>query len=311
MISALIAVGKAILTKAAMDAASAKAVQAVTGDKKAPVTIGSGTAPSLQSGTELSFDPVQGSGVEEGITPFGYGEDTDSFEINNEEELMALLQQMSPEESGGIVSAATGKYLSRGTGGGITGSDLIAALSKKGIGSLDEIISSSLYAPQVPEITPPEVDMEAPQVPEKIGMFEDWYNSLDPETQKSLKGFRDKLILDTGSAVAKKIIGDEPKTRVAMTKTLPAGNAARRRIQFQPIGAKSGGVLDRKMFTPMLYGGELDGPGGPKEDLIPVMASDGEFMLSKAAVDQAGGGNHNKGIARLTAFNNKGNKRYG
>jgi len=61
----------------------------------------------------------------------------------------------------------------------------------------------------------------------------------------------------------------------------------------------------------MLYGGELDGPGGPKEDLIPVMASDGEFMLSKAAVDQAGGGNHTKGIARLNAFNKQGNNRYG
>jgi hypothetical protein len=55
----------------------------------------------------------------------------------------------------------------------------------------------------------------------------------------------------------------------------------------------------------------MRGPGGPKDDLIPVMASNGEFMLSKAAVDQAGGGNHAKGIAALTKFNKLGNMRYG
>ena len=76
-------------------------------------------------------------------------------------------------------------------------------------------------------------------------------------------------------------------------------------------GMEGGGVLDRKMFKPMLGGGELDGPGGPKDDLIPVMASDGEFMLSKATVDLVGGGNHNKGIAALEKLNNRGNKVYG
>jgi hypothetical protein len=55
----------------------------------------------------------------------------------------------------------------------------------------------------------------------------------------------------------------------------------------------------------------MRGPGGPKDDLIPVMASDGEYMLSKAAVDQAGGGNHAKGIACLEQFNQLGNRRYG
>ena len=76
-------------------------------------------------------------------------------------------------------------------------------------------------------------------------------------------------------------------------------------------GMEGGGVLDRKMFKPMLGGGELDGPGGPKDDLIPVMASDGEFMLSKATVDLVGGGNHNKGIAALEKLNNRGNRVYG
>ena len=83
---------------------------------------------------------------------------------------------------------------------------------------------------------------------------------------------------------------------------------------FEYKAMKGGGkVLDRGMFAQnyMPNGGALRGPGGPKDDLIPVMASNGEFMLSKAAVDQAGGGNHSKGIAKLEAFNNLGNRRYG
>ena len=80
---------------------------------------------------------------------------------------------------------------------------------------------------------------------------------------------------------------------------------------YQP--AAGGGVLGRSMFAQnyMPQGGAMQGPGGPKDDLIPVMASDGEYMLSKAAVDQAGAGNHARGIANLEQFNNMGNRRYG
>jgi hypothetical protein len=75
-------------------------------------------------------------------------------------------------------------------------------------------------------------------------------------------------------------------------------------------GMENGGkVLQRPMFMP--HGGAMHGPGGPKDDLIPVMASNGEYMLSKAAVDAAGDGSHAMGIARLDAFNKAGNKRYG
>ena len=103
-----------------------------------------------------------------------------------------------------------------------------------------------------------------------------------------------------------------------MTKTLPAGNAARRRNQLEnitPLGgssvtfAKNGKVLQRPMFMP--HGGTIHGPGGPRDDLVPVMASNGEYMLSKAAVDAAGDGSHAMGIARLNKFNEMGNRRYG
>ena len=82
---------------------------------------------------------------------------------------------------------------------------------------------------------------------------------------------------------------------------------------FQYREMQGGGALNRQMFAQnyMPNGGDIRGPGGPKDDLIPVMASNGEYMLSKAAVDQAGRGNHARGIANLEQFNNRGNRRYG
>jgi hypothetical protein len=35
--------------------------------------------------------------------------------------------------------------------------------------------------------------------------------------------------------------------------------------------------------------GMINGPGGPKEDKIPAMLSDGEFVFTAKAVDNAGG----------------------
>ena len=82
-------------------------------------------------------------------------------------------------------------------------------------------------------------------------------------------------------------------------------------ITLENIGMNMGGDPSKILARPMFKGNPVVGPGGPKDDIIPVLASDGEFMLSKAAVDHAGGGNHQLGIARLKAFNNKGNQRYG
>jgi hypothetical protein len=110
--------------------------------------------------------------------------------------------------------------------------------------------------------------------------------------------------------------------RKSVTPLPGGGRAARQERQregtlgitpftYQPVAG--GGALGRSMFAQnyMPQGGAMQGPGGPKSDLIPVMASDGEYMLSKAAVDQAGGGNHARGIANLEQFNRLGNRRYG
>lgn len=72
-------------------------------------------------------------------------------------------------------------------------------------------------------------------------------------------------------------------------------------IRSQRIGMEDGGsVLGRKLF---LDGGEVDGPGGPKEDLVPIWASDKEYVVSHQGVKNIGGGDFDKGIAALDKVN--------
>ena len=78
----------------------------------------------------------------------------------------------------------------------------------------------------------------------------------------------------------------------------------RRKVGFSPIagsGFKDGGdLLGRELF---LGGGEVEGPGGPKEDLVPIWASDKEYVVSADAVTRLGNGDHEKGIATLDRIN--------
>ena len=78
--------------------------------------------------------------------------------------------------------------------------------------------------------------------------------------------------------------------------------AAYRRAHAADGGKVSRGspILNRKMF---LGGGEIDGPGGPKEDMVPIWASDQEYVVSADAVKKLGGGNHARGIATLDKIN--------
>jgi len=46
-------------------------------------------------------------------------------------------------------------------------------------------------------------------------------------------------------------------------------------------------------------GGEVSGPGGPKEDKIPAMLSDGEFVVTAKAVENLGNGDRYAGAKRM------------
>ena len=290
--------------------------------------IGSGTAPSLQPGADIQVTPVEGSAVQD----FGDFESENmarSEEMSKQEQLLAYLasQGISPEEFG-IMGAAMGGPLYKANGGGID-----ALLKKLGIDvesltapSLEGVVDFTKIEPVDPsspdaleismdenQLKPSIDDLVVPEIGQEQTMLQEMSNfaAQNPEMFTTGLGTLSKVL---GAAFA-----DPPKRKgsIVSTQTLP-GNSARRRsaqMNIQPIGgskvtfANQGTALKRPMFMPK--GGQMRGPGGPKDDLIPVMASNGEYMLSKAAVDAAGGGSHAKGLARLDAFNKMGNKRYG
>ena len=249
--------------------------------------IGSGTAPTLDSGIPLELAEIEGTVAptpEQAAEMNTAGVDFDNLPAEEQEKLlMKILQQ----ENDGIMGMYHGgkihNYSSGGALGGLFGLGLFD--------NIDTLID-------LPEILD--------DVKDRFPKATDFFTNLDPEIKEILGDTAAEGLL----ALLKKY--DEPRGSIVSTRTLPAGNANRRRMMIKQIGMQDGGdVLDRKMFKPMLGGGELDGPGGPKDDMIPIMASDGEFMLSKATVDMLGGGNHSKGIAALEKINNKGNRMYG
>ena len=65
---------------------------------------------------------------------------------------------------------------------------------------------------------------------------------------------------------------------------------------YQMSFAADGGIMDLEYMDKYAMGGEfprrqgqISGPGGPKDDLVPAMLSDGEFVMTAKAVDNAGG----------------------
>ena len=266
--------------------------------------IGSGTSPSINPGDGGEFSPVTGSEVNE-FADFSF-EDPSSPSTEGSPDEGQLLQMLmeagiDPEELG-IMGLAFGGPLKREDGGSIL-SRLMG-----GIGSL---------------FTNSEPLLEAGVYPVPADTLLEEATSLD-----GIEGFAEEnpemfqALVDAGLITGKNLMHKPKEQKGSSVSTKPLGNAARRRSQFDkitPLGgsqvtfAKEGSALNRKMFmnNQMPNGGPMNGPGGPKDDLIPVMASNGEYMLSKAAVDAAGNGSHAMGIANLDKFNNAGNKRYG
>ena len=295
--------------------------------KDPKAAIGSGTAPSLQPGGDIEVSSVEGSQVQD----FGDFESENmamSDEMSKQEQLLAYLasQGISPEEFG-IMGAAMGGPLYKANGGGID-----ALLKQLGIDvesltapSLEGVVDFTKIEMPKPEdlmedqmfsagdLSISKDDLIVPEIGQEQTMMQEIsnYAGENPEMFNAGIGAITKVL----SAA----LSDAPERKgsIVSTQTLP-GNSARRRsaqMNIQPIGgskvtfANEGTALKRPMFMP--HGGQMRGPGGPKDDLIPVMASNGEYMLSKAAVDAAGDGSHAKGLARLDAFNKMGNKRYG
>ena len=256
-------------------------------------SVGSAASADTQTGRGLEYTPVGLESLD--ITPFEYALLDDLYKQQEEE----------PEEMmyGGPVYAEEGGGLET-----LFEDDLFQDV-------VFEDVDASMEIPE-PVYEEDEYTQSRKKRQERLQKTMDTFDELSGY-MASLSDFKadvDNLtgrnkksgsIRSRGSVVPK--AGRIQQTRVGGTTVNPFEYRQYRN------GGKVDGVLDRRMFAanPMLDGGDIRGPGGPKDDLIPVMASNGEFMLSKAAVDQAGGGNHSKGIAMLEQFNNLGNRRYG
>ena len=289
--------------------------------------IGSGTAPSLQPGGDIQVSAVEGSQVQN----FGDFENqniAESDEMTEQEQLLVMLQQAGFDADGLASLAFGGPVQYKANGGGIDallkqlGIDVesLTAPSLEGAVDFTQTEPMDPYSPDALEISmdqnqlkPSIDDMQIPEIGQEQTMMQQVsnYAGENPEMFSAGIGAIGKVL-----SAALSDVPERPGSQVS-TQTLP-GNSARRRsaqMNISPIGgskvtfANQGTALKRPMFMP--NGGQMRGPGGPKDDLIPVMASNGEYMLSKAAVDAAGNGSHAQGLARLDAFNKMGNKRYG
>ena len=274
--------------------------------------VGGATSAQTQGGqTGLQYQDVQGTG----ISPFEFKEVLAQLEDEDQQRQMAEAMALAQEQglwSGGLISLMQGGPL----------------YANEGM-EIEEMI---VTAPPIDT----DVDLEIPELIEDVVVEEEQPTST--LTMEDIKADLDQMarqqrIRDTFEAVGELVtniaeIRNPQKSTISPRRSvtpLPGkggGRAARQERQrvatsgitpFTYQGVAGGGALGRSMFAQnyMPHGGAMRGPGGPKDDLIPVMASDGEYMLSKAAVDQAGGGNHRKGIARLEQFNQLGNRRYG
>ena len=64
---------------------------------------------------------------------------------------------------------------------------------------------------------------------------------------------------------------------------------------------KDGGIATLEMDN----GGAVNGPGGPKDDVIDAKLSDGEFVMTAKAVENLGGGDRMAGAKRMYQMMNQ------
>ena len=148
-------------------------------------------------------------------------------------------------------------------------------------------------------ILPDATSVIANAVPEaEGGLFKDAEGNLTDVGSAAIKAGGNIL-----STLVSDAMRDDPEPPKPVYRA-PRFRAQPQQTQFSGIGtqqaATGGTVLGRQLF---LGGGEVDGPGGPKEDVVPIWASDQEYVVSANGVKRLGGGSHRQGIQTLDRIN--------
>jgi hypothetical protein len=130
------------------------------------------------------------------------------------------------------------------------------------------------------------------------GLFKDAEGEITDVGYATIKAGGDIL-----STLVSDAMRDDPEPPKPVYRA-PRFRAQPQQTQFSGIGAQQaatgGTVLGRQLF---LGGGEVEGPGGPKEDVVPIWASDQEYVVSANGVKRLGGGSHRQGIQTLDRIN--------
>lgn len=237
-------------------------------------------------------------GANTGIGELGGGKLVDALNEEYRKAVDAPLREMSEMASVGRPP------------GGVT-QEMLDALDELEIfnpsGSAQRTLDKTLSKADVMRDFDPTKPLEAPSLNQPVVTGES-----DPVIDAALeesaadKAAKEKAIASVattvGNILAQEIfnpIDEDPDPIIRAVKPKPFKT---KQIRAQRIGMQDGGptVLNRKMF---IGGGEVDGPGGPKEDLVPIWASDKEYVVSHEGVKRMGGGDFDKGIAALDRIN--------
>ena len=204
-----------------------------------------------------------------------------------------------------------------------TGSNLIpdipeldlSSTSTSAVDLAEEAVSSAASAPSVEQIGATiEADVSAPD----MGLAEETRNPFAKGITESFeesakfqkeRPYLNQILKEFGKGIGTAAGSTNRKAVTPATRTQKAKFGKARQIRPNTIGMSEGGktpegsVLGRKMF---IEGGEVDGPGGPREDMVPIWASNKEYVMSHNGVKRMGGGDFEQGIAALDTVNKNG-----
>ncbi len=214
-----------------------------------------------------------------------------------------------------------GDVLEQGTGILGTGQDILGALTNKDKFSGIAGIISSLITKNALEEEAAAIREERRKQQERLDLVSNKFNSFtggspDPnerfdvlpegveyilDEEGNITGRTDNITYSAQGGIAQLNMGGNPQNRMHF-------NMPVRRAMGGNMNGSSG--IDPQIFDPSMSGkqmmnkieenpgitsffppkmGMINGPGGPKDDKIPAMLSNGEFVFTAKAVDNAGG----------------------
>ena len=119
--------------------------------------------------------------------------------------------------------------------------------------------------------------------------YDNWFTWADPTTEEyqNRKNRLLKLLSNLPGGGAGYESAEEHKEQYTEDKFADGG-----------IAHLAGGSFPRMT-------GAISGPGGPRDDMVPAMLSDGEFVMTAEAVRNAGGGDRREGARRMYQLMNQ------